>query len=232
MASKHPYLSGSGPLFQIVAQLRKSFPAGGVTAETLKKLGLASNNEGYVINILRFIDVIDEEGKKTDAAGKIFNHHDDTKFQQGFAGLVKTAYSDLFSLHGDDAWKLERDDLIQYFRSSDETSAIVGGRQASVFQALSALGGHAEAPILKGKARKATASRTANTGESKGTNKVAAAKEKTKPDTAKERNKTKGNANGREVGLTVRIEINLPSEGDQETYDRIFKSIRENFIDA
>lgn len=34
------------------------------------------------------------------------------------------------------------------------------------------------------------------------------------------------------VGLTVRIEINLPADGDQETYDRIFRSIRENLINA
>ena len=31
-------------------------------------------------------------------------------------------------------------------------------------------------------------------------------------------------------GLTVRIEINLPASGDQETYDRIFKSIRDNLL--
>jgi hypothetical protein len=36
----------------------------------------------------------------------------------------------------------------------------------------------------------------------------------------------------RDVGLTVRIEVNLPASGDQETYDRIFKSIRTNLIDA
>ena len=41
-----------------------------------------------------------------------------------------------------------------------------------------------------------------------------------------------GDARGRNVGLTVRVEINLPADGDQETYDRIFKSIRENLIDA
>ena len=32
------------------------------------------------------------------------------------------------------------------------------------------------------------------------------------------------------VALTVRIEINLPAAGDQDTYDRIFKSIRENLL--
>ena len=34
------------------------------------------------------------------------------------------------------------------------------------------------------------------------------------------------------VGLTVRIEVNLPADGDEEVYDRIFRSIRKNLIDA
>jgi hypothetical protein len=34
------------------------------------------------------------------------------------------------------------------------------------------------------------------------------------------------------IGLTVRIEINLPADGDQETYDRIFRSIKENLLNG
>ena len=34
------------------------------------------------------------------------------------------------------------------------------------------------------------------------------------------------------MALTVRVEINLPAGGDQETYDRIFKSIRENLLNG
>lgn len=34
------------------------------------------------------------------------------------------------------------------------------------------------------------------------------------------------------VGLTVRIEINLPAVDDQDTYDKIFKSIRENLLNG
>lgn len=34
------------------------------------------------------------------------------------------------------------------------------------------------------------------------------------------------------VGLTVRIEINLPPGGDQATYGAIFKSIRENLLNG
>ena len=34
------------------------------------------------------------------------------------------------------------------------------------------------------------------------------------------------------VGLTVRIEINLPAGGDKETYDAIFQSIKENLLNG
>jgi len=33
------------------------------------------------------------------------------------------------------------------------------------------------------------------------------------------------------VGLTVRIELNLPATTDQKVYDGIFKSIRQHLID-
>jgi hypothetical protein len=41
-----------------------------------------------------------------------------------------------------------------------------------------------------------------------------------------------GNGKQPDVGLTVRIEVNLPPAADQETYDRIFRSIRENLLNA
>ena len=230
MPDKHPYVSGSGPLFQMVNQLRKSFPTAGVTAETLKKLGVAPNNESYVINVLRFISIIDEEGKKTDASTKVFNQHDDAAFQKAFAGLVKASYSDLFALHGEDAWKLDVDALIQYFRSTDDTSAIVGRRQATTFQGLSNLSGYADAPQVKAiptkKSPPPAKSSAKAPSKSKGETPAIAAQP------AAQTSEGAGGGRRRNVGLTVRIEINLPADGNQETYDRIFKSIRENFIDA
>lgn len=229
MADKHPYVSGSGPLFQIIAQLRKSFPPAGVTADTLKKLGLAPNNESYVINILRFIGVIDAEGKKTETAGKVFNQHGDDAFAKEFSGLVKKAYSDLFSLHGDNAWTLEQDALIQYFRSTDDTSAIVGRRQATTFQALSALSGHAELPAIKPGPTKKPPTDRKKVVQTKKAKDEAPPKVQVSAAAGGGEPASKGS---KEFGLTVRIEINLPAAGDQDTYDRIFKSIRENLIDG
>jgi len=226
MADKHPYISGSGSLFQAVAQLRKSFPTGGVTAETLKKLGLAPNNESYVINTLRFISVIDDEGKKTQEATKVFSQHDEAAFQKAFAPLVKSAYSDLFDVHGDESWKLDIDSLIQYFRSTDDTSSIVGRRQATTFQALSALSGHADVPAIK-------TTPTKNSVPKSTAKKAAKTQSKSTPERQSPTNQklSPSQTNGA-FGLTVRVEINLPADGDQDTYDRIFKSIRENLING
>lgn len=62
MATTYPYISSSGPVVKTVERFRKQFP-GEVTAETLRKLGIAPKNESYVINILKFLNLIDEIGR-------------------------------------------------------------------------------------------------------------------------------------------------------------------------
>lgn len=84
MATTHPYITSSGPIVQIVTHLRRSFPSV-VDAGTIKRLGIAPKNESYLVNILRFLGLIDAEGKKTTAASKIFAVQEDEKFQKEFA---------------------------------------------------------------------------------------------------------------------------------------------------
>ena len=96
--------------------------------------------------MLRFVGAIDEEGNKTSTATAAFNQHDAGAFQKAFGEMVKTSYTELFNLHGDTAWELPFDTLISFFRNTDQTSDVVGRRQASTFQALAGLAGHGEAP--------------------------------------------------------------------------------------
>lgn len=223
MADKHPYVSAPGNLVQVITHFRKSFPSA-VTAETLKKLGFAPKNESYVLNVLRFLGMVDEEGKKTAVAVKIFNLHDNAAFSEEFSKLVKKAYSDLFDLHAEGSWSLDTDALITFFRSADDTTAIVGKRQATTFQLLAAFAGHGDVPVPKVSGNKvATPStkpvRNTNAGGTTRAKPVVAATPT--PMATKEQ---------RSFGMTVRIEINLPADGNQDTYDRIFKSIRENLL--
>lgn len=232
MADKHPYMSGAAGLNQVIEQLRRAFPPK-VTAETLKKLGISPNNETYVLNTLRFIGVLDSEGRKNPLATSVFNKHDDDEFQAGFSELIQKAYQDLFTLYGDTTWTLPAKKLISYFRNTDHTSAIVGQRQASTFQALAALGGKCER-AARVVSSNATRSEIAGLKTSK-SKPAKAAVSKTRPveiepllsvPPARHESGPSG------MALTVRVEINLPSGGDKDTYDLIFRSIRENLLNG
>jgi hypothetical protein len=223
MAYKHPYTLGSTGLIQVIQQLRKAFPPT-VTAETLKKLGIAPNNESYVINTLKFIRVIDDDGNKIKEAASVFTKHDDAEFAQEFGKFISSAYSELFSLFNEDSWILEQSKLISFFRGSDESSAEVGRRQAITFQTLAGLSGH-ESNIVSPKPSTKKIGKVSSKPQVKKTPPVDAVKLKEKLD-------IEGGKKIRDIGLTVRIEINLPAVADQDTYDMIFKSIRENLIDV
>lgn len=223
MANTHPYISGAGNIAQMIARLRKAFPAS-INAETVKKLGLAPNNESYVINVLQFVGVIDLEGKKTPEAAKVFSHHKDEEFAQSFGALVENAYSSLFELHGKQAWELDNNDLVTFFRQSDQTSEAIGKRQASTFRILASLSGHGD--LLTPKAQ--TPQKTAKPSV------PPKAKQKnsfSSPLKSQHEDAAQFNQNpGASFGLSVRIEINLPADGSKETYDNIFQSIKENLL--
>jgi len=218
MADSHPYISGPGNISQMITHLRKSFPKT-ISSETVKKLGLAPKNESYVINALQFIGIIDEEGKKTAEATKVFSHHKDDEFSKAFSDLIEKSYSALFDLHGEGSWGLETDDLITFFRQNDQTSDAIGRRQANTFRVFAGLSGHADLPPTKSSGKKSSTNSTKKTPKKK-----TAKKQETVVSTSSVKTK--------DVGLTVRVEINLPSDGTKETYDNIFKSIKENLIDG
>lgn len=216
MAS-HPYISGVGNITEMLQYLRRNFPAT-ITSETVKKYGLAPNNESYVINALQFLGLIDEDGNRSDEGHQVFLLGDED-FPPAFAEIVKASYAELFELRGEEAWKLPKKDLVNYFRTSDKTSEVIGGRQASVFNAFAALAGHdVKAPVRR---------KQNNNTESQNKTKKQPSKPETNTSNSKQVESSKS-LPSTEMALTVRIEINLPSDGTKETYDNIFKSIREN----
>jgi hypothetical protein len=224
LAERHPYSPTPGGIAGAINQFRNSFPDP-VNADTLRKLAIAPKNESYAINTLRFVGVIDKDGKQTKEAANIF-YQSDPEFQKGFAEMLKTAYKDLFALHKDAAWALPSAKLIAFFRSTDKTTALVGKLQAQTFQLLATFAGQTVA------SESTASAKTAATPKPKSP-KVKAAKT-TGGEGSGIQAQGGGNGSGRDrhIGLTVRIEVNLPAAGDQETYDRIFRSIRENLLNA
>jgi hypothetical protein len=220
----HPYISGPGNITQMIGHLRRNFPAS-VTSETVKKFGLASNNESYVINALQFVAVIDSDGKRIERAHDIFLKSDN-EFEDGFSELVREAYKDLFDTRGEQAWTLSKTELTSYFRAADKTSEIIAGRQASVFQVFAGIAGQSESSQS---GPRPTGSKLKS---GKSTPKAKKSITPEDPAASPEANKMKINPENakRDLAMTVRIEINLPSSATQDTYDMIFKSIRNNLI--
>ena len=229
MTDKHAYFQSPGNFMQLITHLRRTFPAT-VSADTLKKLGIAPKNESYLINTLRFLGLIDQDGNKTELAGQVFSTHRDEDFQAAFGPVVEKAYPELFALHGDASWDLSRDQLITFFRQTDQSSASVGGYQAGAFKCLAALAGHGDVPEQK--PAKANGQKAKPVTKPKEKAAKASPAEQAGAGLIIEPQSGKTTTALSDVGLTVRIEINLPAEGDQETYDRIFKSIRENLLNG
>jgi hypothetical protein len=221
--ASHPYISGAGNIAKMIIYLRKNFPTS-VTSETVKKFNLAPKNESYVINALQFIGALDGDGKRTQEGHDVFVLGD-SDFPSAFEGLIRKSYNDLFDIRGDDAWSLSKSELTSYFRTTDKTSDTIGGRQSSVFIMFRGVAGHEKA------SDKAPAFGTKTLAAPKA--KAVAAKEPTVVlvNSQETPNGSPTGVDGRkEMALTVRIEINLPANGSQETYDAIFKSIRANLI--
>lgn len=96
MADKHPYISSTGSLTKAVRQLRTSLPAK-IDATVLRKLGLAPKNESYLMNVLRYLNVIDENGAPTNEARNTFTQHDDDAFGEKLSEMNSKGHIPSFS---------------------------------------------------------------------------------------------------------------------------------------
>lgn len=121
----------------------------------------------------------------------------------------------------------ERNGLTQFFRTNDHSSDVVGTRQAGTFSALAAVSGHAEVP-----ASKTSPAVRKPMPLSDGNNKAKPARGQSASSGISSFGNGNTDGGQHSVGLTVRIEVNLPASGDQETYDRIFQSIRKNLLNG
>lgn len=222
--TKYPNVSSGGILVKAINQLRKQFPPT-IDINTLKKLSIAPGNESRIVAILKFLGFLNEEGKKTEAAKKVFSQSDDDAFSEGLEAVIKDAYASLFDLHGEDSWRLDRDRLVAFFRIEDDTGDLTGARQAVTFETLSALAGRSDIPVAGATRKEGNTIRKGGAEKREGTVKSIRQTKTNKP-------APKATGLNENIGLTVRIEINLPSQGDRETYDAIFQSIRENLLDG
>jgi hypothetical protein len=230
LANTYPYISGPGALLKTLEQFRKSFPSA-VDASYFKRMGIAPGNESYLINILRFLGLIDDAGAKVEQAADAF-YGSDEHFHEGLTALLQQAYKPVFDELGPDAWGASRESLSHWFRMVDKTTDLIGGRQASTFLTLAGVSGNG-APVEARPVSKATAKSPAKTPPRK----ASAANDAPPKDDIKQQPSggpmlNDGAPNGGPIGLSVRVEINVPVGATAEEYDAMFASIRKHLYPA
>ncbi len=220
---RHPYnAAGDIQLRNIIKKLNSTF-VNEISIGLLKKLGIANKCESYVVNTLKFIKLFDETGMAVPESKAVFMKKGEL-FQLEFSEIIKKAYVALFDIHGDDSWNLDDDGLLLFFKMTDQVSDITAKRQAQTFKVFAEICGKRE---MKATAQIKSSAPTKTNKPKQATPKSNAPK--TAPitiPTEQAHLKPSGN-----FALSVRIEVNLPAGGTKETYDNIFKSIRENLID-
>lgn len=232
LANTYPYISASGSLVKTIEQFRKSFPAT-VDSAYFKRMAIAPGNESYMINILRFLGLIDDTGAKVDEAANAF-YGSDEHFKEGLTALVQQAYKPVFDELGADAWTASRESLAHWFRMVDKTTELIGGRQASTFLALAGLSGNG-APV---EARTTPRAATKAPGKSQ-PKKTPSTSNNAPPKDDIQKEGTGGivvngggTGDGSPIGLSVRIEINVPVGATADEYDAMFASIRKHLYPA
>lgn len=212
--SNFPYTSSPKSIEKVFELLTRQFP-NQIDAKYLKRNAIAPNNESYLLNILQFLSLIDEAGKKHPENSKALLWPPNEDVHEKFAAIVQNAYQKVFEDKGEDAWTSDSGELEHFFRVADSTSKVVGERQARTFTVLAELAGKRQKSQLG-----RTVSQLKNKGEKKPSKSPAGGTTKTGDEKLKD--------GGKNISLNVRIEINLPANATRENYDEIFKSIREN----
>ena len=228
MADKHPYTpGGAGGIEKTVSQLRSAFPAA-VSVDTFKRFDIAKGNERAMVDILKFVGVLDAEGKKLAKAAQVFTRHDDAEFQEGFAGLVQSGYADLFALHADKAWSLEAGKLIAFFRTADETSALVGQRQALTFQALASICGKSAAPAKRTAVAPKTRTQVASKPGPNKFNSPPANSQNTAEPAPAPHAPVSGAMGKRVPSIHIDVQVHISPDTSPEQIDRIFASMSKH----
>ncbi len=221
----YPYISGRNNVIKIIEQLHNKFPPS-IDIDIIKKFMIAPKAERHIINMLKFLNLIDADGNAVSESEDVFLKFGDD-FKTGLSKIIEKAYHKLFSIYGEDAWLLSDEKLLTFFREEDKGAVRSAKDKVKTFKTLAEICGKIEA---KETAQAKSSAPTKINKPKQDKPKINAPKSApitTPITTPTEQAHLKPSG---DFALSVRIEVNLPAGGTKQNYDDIFKSIRENLI--
>lgn len=201
-----------GQLGAFFEKLREGTAPETFNRQHLKDIGFTSSNHHSFIPLLKGLGFISSTGVPTER----YRHFlDDSRWSKVLAEAIKESYGDIFVIVSKPS-SSDRTAIAGKYKSTYNCSANQADRNAKTFLALLAL---ADEDTLY--AKKPSSDTTGDlSGDDVADDQVPS--DQTKGDPSKL---------GLQTGLHYNIQIHLPATKDIETYNAIFKSIREHLID-
>lgn len=207
MAIPTAYLTVTGNLPGIMADVQKAAVPPKFTHEFLKQIGHASSKDRPIIAVMKAIGFLTDSGEPTD---QYRNYKDAAQGRAVLAEALRDAYADLFTVDPE-VYKNSATELQGVFARMSGKSDSVNIKMAGTFKALSDLADFSASP-----------KKTAATGTS------------TNADVKDESQPSPQPGSGKDSGTIVLrhdVHLHLPISTDIAVYDAIFRSLRENLGD-
>ena len=199
----YPYVYSSGKLKQFLEMISTVGTPPKITQEYLEAAGFKSTNDRAIISVLKFVELLGEDGKPTEDYKLL---RDRSQFGAILASHIKEGYSELFSLFPD-ANNKNNEALKNFFATKTTAGDAALGQIVATFKTLCESADF-EAPAP---------SPTGSEGH-KGDRPVSRSlKIPAIPESG--------------VTINLNIQLQLPPTEDSAVYDRIFESLRRNLIE-
>jgi hypothetical protein len=138
----YPYLLKTGALKDLVRKIPTMGTPEKLDYARLAALGYKSSNDRPIIPVLRFIELIDSDGKPTE---NYIACRDKSRSGEVLAACIKKAYRDLFELYPD-AQNKDKEALRNFFATNVKAGERVLGATVDTFKTLCDLADFGAAP--------------------------------------------------------------------------------------
>jgi hypothetical protein len=197
------YLSSAKNLKAILSKIVDGAPPERFNLEHLNGLGFTSSNDRAVIPLLKDLGFLDAEGRPTQ---RYLDYRDRSRSKSILGEALREAYSDLFLIN-EKLSKGDRDAIQGRFKSTYGVSDRVAEAQAATFLALLENASIDEISAVP-RSEQLASQLHVDTSSSSSRDKPAR----------------------RDISLSYRVEIHLPATRDIETYNVIFKALKEHLL--
>lgn len=198
----YPYV----PATEKIAQFFKKIGDIGVpekfSNKTLKSLGFTSSNDARLVNLVKFLGLVEQNGTPTG----LWKEHR-TKPRVAMAKAIHAAYSDLFQ-HYSDANQRDDEALRTYFAANSSVGAAAVGMMVSTFKTICRLADFSSVDQMEHDV--AQVARTSRRTE--------------------HHPRVRANAGTDGMTVNINIQLQLPADATPETYERFFEAMRKHVL--